>query len=191
MQESQHPFRVPKINTVGWEEREKLLQFRWEIWRNMMHVLTIVFKVLTCLQSHHNNIKKITNVKFVIMFWQLYIVRFNQISLYIYAAAKLLQSCLTLCDPIDGNPPGSPVPGILQARTLEWAAISFSNGWNWKVKVMLLSRVWLRDPMDCSLPGSSIHGIFQTRVMEWWPGLISSLAWYKCVRWLYLILNKI
>ena len=43
------------------------------------------------------------------------------------AAAKLLQSCLTLCDPIDGNPPGSPVPGILQARTLEWVAISFSN----------------------------------------------------------------
>ena len=43
------------------------------------------------------------------------------------AAAKLLQSCLTLCDPIDGSPPGSPVPGILQARTLEWVAISFSN----------------------------------------------------------------
>ena len=43
------------------------------------------------------------------------------------AAAKSLQSCLTLCDPIDGNPPGSPVPGILQARTLEWVAISFSN----------------------------------------------------------------
>ena len=45
------------------------------------------------------------------------------------AAAKLLQSCLTLCDPIDSNPPGSPVPGILQARTLEWVAISFSNAW--------------------------------------------------------------
>ena len=43
------------------------------------------------------------------------------------AAAKSLQSCLTLCDPIDGSPPGSPVPGILQARTLEWVAISFSN----------------------------------------------------------------
>ena len=43
------------------------------------------------------------------------------------AAAKLLQSCLTLCDPIDGSPPGSPIPGILQARTLEWVAISFSN----------------------------------------------------------------
>ena len=59
------------------------------------------------------------------------------------AAAKSLQSCPTLCDPIDGNPSGSPVPGILQARTLEWAAISFSNAWKWKVKVKSLSRVRL------------------------------------------------
>ena len=59
------------------------------------------------------------------------------------AAAKSLQSCPTLCDPIDGSPPGSSVPGILQARTLEWVAISFSNAWKWKVKVKLLSRVWL------------------------------------------------
>ena len=50
-------------------------------------------------------------------------------------AAKSLQSCPTLCDPIDGSPPGSPVPGILQARTLEWVAIFFSNAWKWKVKV--------------------------------------------------------
>ena len=59
------------------------------------------------------------------------------------AAAKSLQSCLTLCDPIDGSPPSSPVPGILQVRTLEWVAIAFSNAWKWKVKVKLLSRVWL------------------------------------------------
>ena len=58
-------------------------------------------------------------------------------------AAKSLQSCPTLCDPIDGSPPGSPVPGILQARTLEWASISFSNAWKWKVKVKSLSRVRL------------------------------------------------
>ena len=83
------------------------------------------------------------------------------------AAAKSIQSCLTLCDPIDGSPPGSPAPGILQARTLEWVAISFSNAWKWKVKVKLLSHVRLSDPMDCSLPGSSIHGIFQARVLEW------------------------
>ena len=59
------------------------------------------------------------------------------------AAAKLLQSCPTLCDPIDGSPPGSPVPGILQARTLEWVAIAFSNAWKWKVKVQSLSRIRL------------------------------------------------
>ena len=58
-------------------------------------------------------------------------------------AAKSLQSCLTLCDPIDSSPPGSPVPGILQARTLEWVAISFSNAWKWKVKVKSLSNVRL------------------------------------------------
>ena len=57
--------------------------------------------------------------------------------------AKSLQSCPILCNPIDGSPPGSPVPGILQARTLEWAAISFSNAWKWKVKVKLLSRIRL------------------------------------------------
>ena len=61
----------------------------------------------------------------------------------IAAAAKSLQSCPTLCDPIDRSPPGSPIPGILQARTLEWAAISFSNAWKWKVKVKSLSRVQL------------------------------------------------
>ena len=62
----------------------------------------------------------------------------NLVSLAHYtaaAAAKSPQSCLTLCDPIDGSPPGSPIPGILQARTLEWLAISFSNAWKWKVKV--------------------------------------------------------
>ena len=59
------------------------------------------------------------------------------------AAAKLLQPCPTLCDPIDGSPPGSPVPGILQARTLEWVAISFSSACKWKVKVKSLSRVRL------------------------------------------------
>ena len=86
------------------------------------------------------------------------------------AAAKSLQSCPTLCDPIDSSPPGSPVPGILQARTLEWGAISFSNAWKWKVKSesqVAQSYLTLRDPMDWSLPGSSAHGIFQARVLEW------------------------
>ena len=58
-------------------------------------------------------------------------------------AAKSLQSCPTLCDPVDSSPPGSPIPGILRARTLEWVAISFSNAWQWKVKVKSLSHVRL------------------------------------------------
>ena len=82
------------------------------------------------------------------------------------AAAKSLQSCPTLRDLIDGSPPGSPVPGILQARTLEWVAISFSNAWKWKVKVKSMSSA-PSDPMDCNLPVSSIHGIFQARVLVW------------------------
>ena len=82
------------------------------------------------------------------------------------AAAKLRLSCLTLCDPIDRSPgtPGSPVPGILQARTLEWVTISFSNAWKWKVKVKLLSRVRLlatpwtaayQAPLSMDFPGES------------------------------------
>ena len=62
------------------------------------------------------------------------------------------QLCPTLCDPVDSSPPGSPVPGILQARTLEWVAISFSNAWKWKVKVKLLSRVRL-----CATPWTAAH----------------------------------
>ena len=71
------------------------------------------------------------------------------------AAAKSLQLCPTLCDPTDGSPPGSPVPGSLKARTLKWVAISFSNTWKWKVKGKLLRRVrllatpWLQPTRLC------------------------------------------
>ena len=74
------------------------------------------------------------------------------------AAAKLLQPCLTLCDPIDGSPPGSPVPGILQARTLEWVSISFSNAWKWSHSVV----------SDPQRP----HGLQPSRLLHPWdfPG---------------------
>ena len=84
--------------------------------------------------------------------------------LYANTNAKLLQSCPTLCDPIDGSPPGSAVPGILQARTLEWVAFSFSNAWKRKVKVKSLSRVQLlatpwtaayQAPLFMDFPGKS------------------------------------
>ena len=67
----------------------------------------------------------------------------NMVATAAATAAKLLQSCPTLCDPTDNSPPGSPVPEILQARTLEWVAISFSNAWKWKVKVKSLGGVGL------------------------------------------------
>ena len=78
------------------------------------------------------------------------------------AAAKSLQSCPTLCDPIDGSPPGCPVPGTLQARTLEWVAISFSNAWKWKAKEKSLSPVQL----------FATHGQQPTRLLRPWdfPG---------------------
>ena len=85
------------------------------------------------------------------------------------AAAKSLQSCLTLCDPINSSPPGSPVPGILQARTLEWVAISFSNAWKWKVKVKSLSGVWLfATPWTAAYQAPPSMGFSR---QEYWSGV--------------------
>ena len=85
------------------------------------------------------------------------------------AAAKSLQSCPTLCDPIDGSPPGSPVPRILQARTLEWVAISFSNALKWKVKVKSLSRVQLlATPWTAAFQAPPSMGFSR---QEYWSGL--------------------
>ena len=83
------------------------------------------------------------------------------------AAAKLRQLCPTLCDPTDGSPTGSSVPGILQARILEWVAISFSKAWKWKVNVKSLSHVWLFATPGTVAYYSSIRGIFWARVLEW------------------------
>ena len=102
--------------------------------------------------------------------------------LFIYiaaAAAKSLQSCPTVCDPIDGSPPGSSVSGILQARTLEWVAISFSNAWKQKVKGKSLSRVWLCDPMDCSPPGPPSLGFSR---QEDWTMVSQTTGWRWVVR---------
>ena len=83
--------------------------------------------------------------------------------------AKSLQSCPTLCDPIDGSPPGSPVPGILQARTLEWVAISFSSAWRWKERVKLLSRVrLLATPWTTAYQASLSIGFSR---QEYWSGV--------------------
>ena len=87
------------------------------------------------------------------------------------AAAKSLQLCPTLCDPIDGSPPGSPVSGILQARTPEWAAISFSSAWKWKVKVKSLSLVWLlATPWTAAYQAPPSMGFSR---QEYWSGVPS------------------
>ena len=105
-----------------------------------------------------------------------------------YAAAKSLQSCPTLCDPIDGSPPGSLVPGILQARTLEWVAISFSNAGKRKVKVKSLSRVWLlATPWTAAHQAPPSMGFSR---QEYWSGvpLPSPFSMYK--HWLFLYLSR-
>ena len=91
----------------------------------------------------------------------------SNIALYT-TTTKSLQSCPTQCNPIDSSPTGSPIPGILQARTLEWVAISFSNAWKVKSESdVAQSFPTLSNPMHCSPPGSSVHGIFQAKVLEW------------------------
>ena len=89
--------------------------------------------------------------------------------------------CCTLCDPMDCSPPGSSVHGILQARTLEWVATSFSNAWKWKAKVKLLSRVWLLTTpwiaaYQAEVGGYFIlQGIFPTQGLD--PYLLRLLHW--------------
>ena len=101
-----------------------------------------------------------------------YIVRkilFNWALQKLAAAAKSLQFCPTLCNPIDSSPPGSPVPGIPQARTLEWVAISFSNAWKWKVKAKSLSHVWfLATPWTAAYQAPLSMGFSRE---EYWSGV--------------------
>ena len=110
---------------------------------------------------------------------------FLEMNLLVAAAAKSLQSCPTLCDPRDGSPPGSPVPGILQARTLEWVAISFSNAGKWKVKGKSFSRVWLFEtPWTAAHQASPFMGFSR---QECWNGVplpspLSFLAWLITIR---------
>ena len=95
------------------------------------------------------------------------------------SAAKSLQLCPTLCDPIDGSLPGSPVPGILQARTLEWVAISFSNAWKWKVKVKLLSRVDSSRPQATAAYQAPLSMGFSRQ--EYWSGVPLPSPWLCAV----------
>ena len=116
--------------------------------------------------------------------------------MYLLLAAKSLQSCPTLCDLIDGSPPGSPVPGILQARTLERVAISFSSAWKWKVKVKSLSRVQLlATPWTAAHQASPSMGFSR---QEYWDGVplpspLNDLDILKSpfLMWIICKLNKV
>ena len=102
--------------------------------------------------------------------------RAGRFSLETTAAAKSLQSCLTLCDPIDGSPAGSPIPGILKNTGV---------GYHFLLQCMKVkserevaqSCLTPSDPMDCSPPGSSVHGVFQARVVEWGAIAFSEASW--------------
>ena len=101
--------------------------------------------------------------------WILYHWATGEALFHTATAAKSLQSCPTLWNPIDGSLPGSPIPGILQARTLEWVAISSSNAWKWKVKVKSLSRVWLlATPWTAAYQAPPSMGFSR---QEYWSGV--------------------
>ena len=133
-------------------------------------VLKCFYKAISCTLPHLplNIISEVTIIIFPILQARFHVA----VILNILAAAttaKSLQSCPTLCDPIDGSPPGPAVPGILQARTLEWVAISFSNAWKWKVKVKVLSRVQLlATPWTAAYQAPPSMGFSR---QEYWSGV--------------------
>ena len=147
--ESACQYRWCRIRKIPW--RRKPLQYSYlgnsmdsRAWWATVYVVAI--RVGHDLATKTTTNKRTQKHKFLAFYFirLQYLIKAISTKLYLNAAAaKSLQSCLTLCDPIDGSPPGSPVPGILQARTLESVAISFSNAWKWKVKVKSLSRVRL------------------------------------------------
>ena len=111
----------------------------------------------------------------------------NESALLITAAAKSLQSCSTLCDTIDSSPPGSPVPGILQARTLEWVAISFFSAWKWSHSVVSDSS----QPHGWQPTRLLQMGFFQARVLEWGATAFSTSHHYMLNKYVELIIRII
>ena len=145
-------------------------------------------RIYTLLQVSYKNSSKIFLNKFFLRQSFTSKLLFNQCIIHVCfplqqaSAAKSLRSCLTLCDPIDGCPPGSPVPGILQARTLEWVAISFSSACKRKVKVKSLSSVGLFEtPWTAAYQAPPSMGFSR---QEYWSGLPlpSPIVTKKCLK---------
>ena len=138
-------------------------------------ILTLIWCLL-----HHSNVKIFPNGSETLSKMSFFGLGFFVVAVIIAAAAKSLQSWPTLCNPIDSSPPGSPIPGILQARILEWVAISFSNAWKWKVKVKTLSRVQLFiTPWTAAYQAPPSMGFSR---QEYWSGVpLPSLTQYSVV----------
>ena len=159
--------KLDKFHTKKWNRFLNIFH-----WRLLPELWKIVIKVSLSLK------RKIFSIHLI------YIVEIHIVAsdgnlmctgLITAAAAKSLQLCLTLCDPIDVSPPGSPILGILQARTLEWVAISFSNAWKWKVKVKLLSRVQLLEtPRTAAYQAPPSMGFSR---QQYWSGVPLPSPW--------------
>ena len=138
---------------------------QWYIWKRNLSIV----RLLNTTNVWHNWWNKITGNRTLTLKAPNHEEAFKQLYRLAAAAAKSLQSCPSLCDPIDGSPPGSPIPGILQARTLERVAISFSNAWKWKVKVKSLSHAQLlATPWTAAYQAPPSMGFSR---QEYWSGV--------------------
>ena len=145
----------------------ELCAFNWWICDQGEKILALHSRALALLEYFYELMRLTTLVKWLRHTWR--DSCFSQHIINCTAAAKSLQLCPTLCNPIDGSPPGSSVPGILQARTLEWVAISFSNAWKWNVKVKSLSRARLfLTPWTAAHQSPPSMGFSR---QEYWSGL--------------------
>ena len=168
--ESALPIRWPKywsfsFNISPSNEHPGLISFRMD-WVDLLAVQG----TLKSLLRHHSSKASILRCSafFIVQLSHSYMINGKTIALTV-ADGKSCQSCTTLCNPIDSSPPGSPVPGILQARTLEWVAISFSNAWKWKVKMKSLGRVQLfSTPWTTAYQAPLPMGFSR---QEYWSGL--------------------
>ena len=208
--EKLEPLHIADGHVNWWNHCGKQLAVPQTVKQNHHLTLQLSFKLLKGIQNRnlnrHTSVysstiynsqkekqpKNLSTNEWIKKIWYIHIMEYysavkgNEVLIHTAAAAaaaKSLQSYSTLCDPIDSSPPGSPIPGILQARTLEWVAISFSNAWMWKVKVKSLSRVrLLATPWTAAHQAPPSMGFSR---QEYWSGVPYTTRWInlKYVKW--------